>query len=338
MTGTDFRTAGVPAPHARIAADLVTLDELRAAARTLSGVATRTPLLPAEAVSDICGSPVWLKPESLQRGGAFKFRGAYTFVSALDDAARARGVIAPSSGNHAQAVALAAKLFGVRCTVVMPTTVTAAKRAGAERLGARIELSGTTTHDRMERALELVRDEGMTLVPPYDNRVIIAGQGTVGLEIVEAMPDVETVIVPVGGGGLSAGVAAAVKLSRPDVRVIGAEPVGAPKLTRARAAGQPVRLTSTNSIADGLLAVEVGTLNFAHHEAYLDEVVLVEDDTLIQAMRLLLDRSKLLVEPSGAITVAALLSGAVRATGKTVAVLSGGNIDYPGLEGLLGDA
>jgi threonine dehydratase len=337
VTGTDFRTAGVKGPHARIAANLVTLDELRSAANTLRGVATPTPLLPAEAVSDVVNAPVWLKPESLQRGGAFKFRGAYTFLSWLDDEARARGVIAPSSGNHAQAVALAAKLFGVRCTVVMPTTVTPAKRAGAERLGARIELAGTTTHERMERALELVRDEGMTLVPPYDHRVIIAGQGTVGLEIIEAMPDVETVIVPVGGGGLSAGVATAVKLSSPNVRVIGAEPAGAPKLTRARAAGQPVRLASTSSIADGLLAVEVGTLNFEHHQAYLDEVVLVEDGALIQAMRTLLDRSKLLVEPSGAITVAALLSGAARSTGKTVAVLSGGNIDYPGLEGLLGD-
>ena len=337
MTGTDFRTAGVLKPHARIAAELVTLDELHFAARTLRGIATRTPLLPAEAVSDAVNAPVWLKPESLQRGGAFKFRGAYTFLSSLDHEARARGVIAPSSGNHAQAVALAAKLFGVRCTVVMPTTVTSAKRAGAERLGARIELAGTTTHERMERALELVRDEGMTLVPPYDHRVIIAGQGTVGLEIIEAMPDVETVIVPVGGGGLSAGVATAVKLLSPNVRVIGVEPAGAPKLTRARAAGRPIRLTSTNSIADGLLAVEVGTLNFAHHEAYLDDVVLVEDGALIQAMRTLLDRSKLLVEPSGAITVAALLSGAVRATGKTVSVLSGGNIDYPGLEGMLGN-
>ncbi|HUF30719.1 MAG TPA: threonine/serine dehydratase [Gemmatimonadaceae bacterium] len=338
MTGTDFSTAGVSKPHTRIADKLVTLDELHAAALTLRGIATPTPLLPAEAVGEISGCPVWLKPESLQRGGAFKFRGAYTYLSWLDDEARARGVIAPSSGNHAQAVALAAKLFGVRCTVVMPTTVTPAKRAGAERLGARIELAGTTTHERMERALELVRDEGMTMVPPYDHRVIIAGQGTVGLEIIAAMPDVETVIVPVGGGGLSAGVATAVKLSSPNVRVIGAEPAGAPKLTRARAAGKPVRLASTNSVADGLLAVEVGTLNFAHHEAYLDDVVLVEDGALIQAMRTLLDRSKLLVEPSGAITVAALLSGKVRSAGKTVAVLSGGNIDYPGLESLLGDA
>ena len=338
MTGTDLKTANGTAPATLATAGLVTLDELRAAAHTIEGIATRTPLLYAESIAERVGVPVWLKPESLQRGGAFKFRGAYNYLARLDPEARSRGVIAPSSGNHAQAVALAAKLFGVPSTVVMPTTVTAAKRAGAERLGARIELAGTTTQDRMDRALELVRAEGMTLVPPYDDRVIIAGQGTVGLEVLESLPDVETVIVPVGGGGLSAGVATAVKRLAPNVRMIGAEPAGAPKLTRARAAGHPVRLTSTESIADGLLAVQVGTLNFAHHEAYLDEVVTVEDDALLSAMRLLLDRCKLLVEPSGAITVAAMLSGAAAPAGKTVAVLSGGNIEYSGLRQLLGDA
>jgi threonine dehydratase len=338
VTETDLKTANEPVPDASAAGGLVTLDELRAAARTLDGIATRTPLLPAEAIGDRVGVPVWLKPESLQRGGAFKFRGAYTYLAWLDPDERARGVIAPSSGNHAQAVALAAKLFGVPCTVVMPTTVTSAKRAGAERMGARIELAGTTTADRMDRAMELVEAEGMTLVPPYDDRVIIAGQGTTGLELLAAMPDVETVIVPVGGGGLSAGVATAVKRLAPHVRMIGVEPAGAPKLTRARAAGRPVRLTSTESIADGLLAVQVGTINFAHHEAFLDEIVTVTDETLVSAMRILLDRSKLLVEPSGAITVAAMLSGAAKPSGKTIAVLSGGNIEYSGLRQLLGDA
>jgi threonine dehydratase len=338
VTGIDIARARDTGAGAAAAEGLVTLKELQAAARTLRGVAQRTPLLPAEELSIRAGVPVWLKPESLQRGGAFKFRGAYTFLAQLAPAERARGVIAPSSGNHAQAVALAAKLFGVPATVVMPTTVTPAKREGAERLGARIVLAGTTTQDRMDRALELVRDEGMTLVPPYDHRVIIAGQGTVGLELLEDLPDVETVIVPVGGGGLSAGVATAVKLQAPHVRVIGAEPAGAPKLTRARAAGHPVRLTSTDSIADGLLAVQVGTRNFAHHQAYVDEVVTVGDDAMREAMRVLLDRCKLVIEPSGAITVAALLTGAVRANGNTIAVLSGGNIEYAGLRALLGDA
>jgi threonine dehydratase len=246
-------------------------------------------------------------------------------------------VIAPSSGNHAQAVALAARLFGVKAVVVMPTTVTPAKRGGAERLGARIELAGTTTQDRMDRAVELVEAEGLTMVPPYDHEWIIAGQGTAGLEIAADMPDVETVLVPVGGGGLSAGVATAIKLRAPRARVIGVEPAGAPKLSRAREAGRPVRIPSTPGLADGLLAVEVGGITFAHHQKYVDEVVQVEDAALRGAMRLLLDRTKVVAEPSGAITVAALMEGVVRPRGKTVAVLSGGNIEWGGLIPLLGD-
>jgi threonine dehydratase len=315
---------------------LVTLADLRSAAALLAGVAVRTPLLPADELSARHGVPVWLKPEMLQRGGAFKFRGAYTYLSRLAPAERERGVIAPSSGNHAQAVAMAARLFGVPATVVMPTTVTAAKRAGAERLGARVELAGTTTADRMERAVEIARETGGTLVPPYDDATIVAGQGTAGLEIVEDLPDVGTVIVPVGGGGLSAGVATAVKLLAPRSRVVAVEPAGAPKLTRARAAGEPVRLPSTGGLADGLLAVQVGTIPFAHHQAYVDDVVLVDDAALPGAMRWLLDRMKLVAEPSGAITVAALMEGLVRPAGATVCVLSGGNIEWDGLLAVLG--
>ena len=316
---------------------LVTLGDLEAAARRLAPVAVRTPLLPADSVSDRVGAPVWIKPEMLQRGGAFKFRGAYNFLSQLEPEERERGVVAPSSGNHAQAVALAAKLFGVPATVVMPTTVTAAKRSGAERLGARVVLAGTNTFDRLTRAEELVRDEGLTLVPPYDDHRIIAGQGTVGLEIAADMPNVETVLVPVGGGGFSAGVAAAIKQRLPRARVIGVEPTGAPKLTRARAAGRPVKLEQSGGLADGLLAVEIGTVTFAHHERYLDDVVLVDDAALRGAMRLLLDRMKLVVEPSGAITVAALLEKAVVPRGPTVAILSGGNVEWSGLLDLLSD-
>ena len=317
---------------------LVTLDDLRRAADVLAPVAVRTPLLPFDALADRVGTEVWLKPEMLQRGGAFKFRGAYNYLASMAPEVRARGVIAPSSGNHAQAVALAARMFGVPATVVMPTTVTAPKRAGAERLGARIELAGTTTAHRMDRALEIARAEGSTVVPPYDDPTIIAGQGTTGLEITAALPGVGTVLVPVGGGGLSAGVAAAVKLTAPGARVIGVEPAGAPKLTQARVAGAPVRLEHTTSLADGLLAVEIGHLPFAHLQRYMDEVVLVDDALLRDAMRLLLDRAKLVAEPSGAITVAALLSGAVRAPGPVVAVLSGGNVDWAGLEALLAGA
>lgn len=323
-------------PDAVIAStELVTLDDLEAAARTLAPVAVRTPLLPADAITDAVGAPVFLKPEMLQRGGAFKFRGAYNFLARMDPDVRRRGVIAPSSGNHAQAVAFAAKLFGVPATVVMPTTVTPAKRSGAERLGARVVLAGTTTSDRMTRAVEIQRAEGGTLVPPYDHPMIIAGQGTTGLEIADALPEVRNVLVPVGGGGLSAGAATALKLRLPRVRVIGVEPAGAPKLSRARSAGRPVRLEKTDGLADGLLAVEIGHLTFAHHQQYIDDVVTVEDSALTGAMRLLLDRMKLVAEPSGAITVAALLEGAVHVEGPTVAILSGGNIEWSGLRELL---
>jgi len=312
---------------ARSQPKLVTAADIASAAKRLRGVAVHTPLLPAPYL----GHDVWLKPEMLQSGGAFKLRGAYNFLSRLSPKVRSRGVVAPSSGNHAQAVALAAKILGAPAIVVMPTTVTQAKRGGAERLGARIELAGTTTADRMQRALEIVEAEGATLVPPYDDLLIIAGQGTVGLEIVEDLPDVATVLVPVGGGGLSAGVAAAVKLKKPKARVIGVEPKGAPKLSRARGAGAPVRLDKTSSIADGLLAVEIGHLTFAHHQRFIDDVVLVEDDAMRRAMRTLLDRGKLVAEPSGAITVAAIAEGLVNLKGPTVAVLSGGNIEWDGI-------
>jgi threonine dehydratase len=312
------------------------LEEIRSAADTLRGVAVRTPLLRSDTLSERFGVPVWLKPEMLQRGGAFKFRGAYTYIASLAPGARQRGVIAPSSGNHAQAVALAARLFNVRATVVMPTTVTQAKRAGAERLGATVVLAGTTTQDRMERALELSAQDGSALVPPFDDPTIIAGQGTMGLEIFEDLPSVSTVLVPVGGGGLSAGVATAVKLTAPWARVIGVEPAGAAKLTAARAAGEPVTLEHTASIADGLMSIRIGAIPFQHHQAYLDDVAAVEEHAIVDAMRHLLDRSKLVAEPSGAVTVAALLSGAVVPRGDTVLVLSGGNVEWPGLVEVLG--
>ncbi len=327
-----------PATAAPATIPLVSLDEIRAAARLLRGVAVRTPLLPADDLTQhLGGGAIFVKPEMLQRGGAFKFRGAYVFLAGLPDATRARGVIAPSSGNHAQAVAFAARIFGIHATLVMPTTVTAVKRSGVERLGGRVVLAGTTTADRMERAEQLAKESGSVLVPPYDDARIIAGQGTAGLEIVEDLPDVGTVLVPVGGGGLSAGVATAVKLLAPHARVIGVEPAGAAKLTRARAAGAPVRLASTSGMADGLLATQIGTIPFAHHSAYIDEVVTVEDAELAPAMRYLLDRLKIVAEPSGAITVAALQTGRVEPRGKTVAVLSGGNIEYDGLRSVLGN-
>lgn len=314
---------------------LTTLASIRESAELLRGVAVRTPLVPCEPLSS-GNDALWLKPESLQRGGAFKLRGAYTCLSRLTDEERKRGVVAPSSGNHAQAVALAASIYGVPCTVVMPTTVSRPKRAGAERLGARVELAGTTTDDRWNRAVEITEAEGSTLIPPYDHPDIIAGQGTVGLEIMEDLPGVRTVLVPVGGGGLSAGVATAVKEMDPTVRVVAVEPEGAPKLTRALEAGQPVNIRSVPGITDGLLAVRIGTVNFSLLQRHVDNVVTVTDDEVREAVRFLLDRSKLVVEPSGAVTVAAIMAGRAAVSGASVAVLSGGNIEWDGLEALLG--
>lgn len=310
---------------------LVSLSDIQAAAAALRGVAVRTPLLRDEVVSDKTGQAIWLKPEVLQRSGTFKFRGAYTFLSRLDPAARGRGVIAPSSGNHAQGVAMAAKVFGVQATVVMPETATEAKRGGAERLGARVILHGTTSHERTELAHTIAARDGLTIVHPYNDNAVIAGQGTVGTEIHEDLPDVEAVLVQVGGGGLLAGVAVAIKALSPGTRVIGIEPERTPKLSRAREAGKPVKLEHQQGLADGLLVAEIGDIPFQHHQAYVDEVVTVGDADIVLAMRHLLDRGKLVVEPSGAITVAALMTGAVRPSGPTVAVLSGGNIEWPAL-------
>lgn len=317
---------------------LVGIDDVRRAAALLRGVAVRTPLLASRALEAQCGVPVWLKPEQLQRGGAFKFRGAYTYIAGLDEAARARGVVTGSSGNHGMAVALAATMFGVPATIVMPTTVPRAKRDGVERLGARCFYVGTTTAERLAKAEELRAAEGLTFVPPFDDPTIIAAQGTVGMEIAEDLPRVSTVIVQVGGGGLAAGVAIAIKALVPAARVIGVEPEGSPKLTRALAAGSPVTIPANpGGLADGLLAVRIGTRNFAHLAAALDAVVTVPDAVLADAMRFLIDRHKLVTEPSGAITVAALLTGCVQAQGDTVCILSGGNIEWDGLRELLGD-
>lgn len=318
---------------------LVTLDELRAAAAAIRGVAVRTPLLASGAISERAGVPTYVKPEMLQRGGAFKFRGAYTYLASLSPEARAKGVITASSGNHGQAVALAARLFGVSATIVMPTTVPRAKKDGAVRLGARCLYEGVTTAERIAKATEIQEAEGLTMVPPFDDLTIIAGQGTLGLELCEDLPDLRTVLVPIGGGGLSSGVATAVKLLAPEARVIGVEPAGSPKYTRAREAGEPVTIPANpTGLADGLLATRIGTRNFVHLERYLDDVVTVPDEALAEAMRLVFDRLKLVAEPSGAITVAALLGGIVKAEGPTVCVLSGGNMEYDGVRELLGAA
>ena len=334
----------VKAHMGTVPSTLVSLADCRRAATALRAVAVRTPLIPSAELEAEAGVPVFLKAEMLQRSGSFKFRGAYWYVSQLAVADRARGLVAPSSGNHGQAVALAAKLFGVTATIVMPTTAPRAKSEGARRLGAKVVFEGTTTAERMAKAVEIRDHDGLTLVPPYDDPSIIAGQGTMGLEIVEdlkdsfGISDPFTVLVPIGGGGLSAGIAASVKHLAPSARVVAVEPAGSPKLSRARAAGEPVTIPANpDGLADALLAVRVGSLPFAHHEAFIDDVVTVDDAALKRAMKVLLERHKLVAEPSGAITVAALLEGVVQPASPVVCVLSGGNVDWDGLRSLFGD-
>jgi threo-3-hydroxy-L-aspartate ammonia-lyase len=309
------------------ATELVAPSAIEDAARALAGVAIRTPLLPAPWLSEELGVDVRLKCENLQRAGAFKIRGAYTAIARLAPVARARGVIAYSSGNHAQGVALAARMFGVRAVVVMPTTAPANKVEGARRLGAEVVLEGTTSTERQRRAEVLAAEQALTIVPAFDDLDIIAGQGTAGLEIMEDWPDVELVLVPIGGGGLISGVAAWVKHARPATRVIGVEPTAADAMRQSVAAGQPVTIAPARTIADGLMPIRPGDHNFAHVQAFVDDIVRVTDDAIFDATQRLLVASKLVVEFSGAATVAALLSGAVRPAGRTAALLSGGNLD-----------
>ena len=314
---------------------LVGLTEVEAAARRLAGVAVRTPLLPADIVSEITGANVRLKCESLQRAGSFKIRGAYNFVSQLSDEQVAAGIITYSSGNHAQAVALSGKLRGVRAVVVMPTTAPKVKRDGAERLGAEVIYEGTTSLERRAKAEEIAEEQGLVIVPPFDHRHIIAGQGTVGLEIAREWPDVDLVLAPIGGGGLASGVAASIKRLLPAARVIGVEPVGAASMRKALDEERPVVIKEIDTIADGLAPVMAGELTYEHALNLMDDVVTVSDDAIREATSLLVSKQKLIVEFSGAAATAALLSKAVEAEDARVAVvISGGNLDPTLLAGM----
>ena len=314
---------------------LVGLTEVEAAARRLAGVAVRTPLLPADIVSEITGANVRLKCESLQRAGSFKIRGAYNFVSQLSDEQVASGIITYSSGNHAQAVALSGKLRGVRAVVVMPTTAPKVKRDGAERLGAEVIYEGTTSLERRAKAEEIAEEQGLVIVPPFDHRHIIAGQGTVGLEIAREWPDVDLVLAPIGGGGLASGVAASIKRLLPTARVIGVEPVGAASMRKALDEERPVVIKEIDTIADGLAPVMAGELTYEHALNLMDDVVTVSDDAIREATSLLVSKQKLIVEFSGAAATAALLSKAVEAEDARVAVvISGGNLDPTLLAGM----
>jgi threonine dehydratase len=305
------------------------LQDIREAAEGLRGVAMRTPLMRVDELG------VWLKLESLQPIGAFKIRGAYTAVGRLPETARRRGVITYSSGNHGQALAFAAQRLGVRAVVVMPETAPSVKVAGVKRWGGEAVFAGRTSDDRQVKAEEIAAREGLAIVPPFDHPDIVAGQATVALEILEDVPDVETIAVPVGGGGLVSGIVAGLAASASRATVWGVEPEGAPKLSRSLAAGAPVRLASTASVADGLITLTVGAIPFAtlaRHRDRLGGVILVDDDSLRDAVHYLYRHCRLAVEPSGAATTAAVRSGRLAPRGPTVLVVSGGNVDPALLE------
>ncbi len=320
---TSLGAAGVSA-----SVQLVSAAEIGEARARLRRVAVRTPLLPSPELSELTGAEVRLKCESLQLGGAFKIRGAFNFLSQLDARVLARGVVTYSSGNHALGVAHAARMLDVGVVAVMPLTAPAIKQAGVRALGAEVILEGYTSVERRARAEAIAEATGRIIVPGFDDRRIVAGQGTIGLEIVEEWPDVDTVIVPCGGGGLVSGIAVAVRSSRPDARLVAVEPAIVPSMTTALAAGAPVLLDGVRTIADGLGAVRVSDLTLAHVRAMVRDVVTVEEEALRAATAWLFLREKLVIEFSGAAGVAALLSGSVDTTGRRIAVvLSGGNID-----------
>ena len=308
------------------------LPQIEEARARLLSVLTSTPLLPLD--PDLTGGrDIRVKCENLQRTGSFKIRGAFNRISSLSSEERARGVVAYSSGNHAQGVACAAALLGVRATVVMPENAVAAKVAATRRFGAEVVFAGADSETRRAHAEELAATRGAALVPPYDHAEIIAGQGTLGLEILEQAPEVRTVFVPIGGGGLISGVALAIKAGRPDVRIVGVEPEGAADAAASRKAGHIVTLERTDTIADGLRALKIGALPFEAIRDWVDDVVTVSDAAILDAARLLLRRVHVVAEPSGAVALAAAL--AVAREGCAVAVISGGNIDLELLRTLL---
>ena len=298
---------------------MVTLDDVRAAAVRIRGVAVRTPLLEVGRLA--------LKCECFQPGGAFKIRGACNMIAQLSPDARAAGVITYSSGNHGQAVALVAQRFGIPAVVVMPETAPAIKVEGVRRYGAEVIFAGTTTLQRKARAEEELARRGLIMVPPFDDPCVIAGQGTIGLEILEQCPAVTTVFVPAGGGGLISGVSVAIKGMRGGVRIVGVEPDGAPKMSRSRAAGHPITLEHVASIADGLLAVRPGDLTFAHVQTLVDDVITVSDEQIRAAIRWLFGEANLVAEPSGAAAVAGALASGSSDGAVNVAIVSGGNVD-----------
>jgi threonine dehydratase len=305
----------------------VTLDDVRAAQQVLDGVVRRTPLESSRALSDRVGGPVHLKCENLQRAGSFKIRGAYTRMSRLTTPERELGVVAASAGNHAQGVALAAQLLGVRATVFMPTGAPIPKLLATKGYGADVELTGLTVDDALVQARAFADRTGAVLIHPFDHQDIVAGQGTVGLEILEQCPQVRTVLVCTGGGGLLAGIAASVKAERPDVQVIGVQAEAAAAFPASLAAGHPVPLARMATMADGIAVGCPGDVPYALVRDLVDDIRTVSEDQLSRALLFLIERAKLVVEPAGAAGVAALLADPASLEPPVVVVLSGGNVD-----------
>ncbi|MFE5594936.1 threonine ammonia-lyase [Streptomyces sp. NPDC056549] len=303
------------------------LDDVRGAQKMLAGVARVTAMEGSRHLSSLVGAPVHLKCENLQRTGSFKLRGAYVRISGLRPEERAAGVVAASAGNHAQGVALASKLLGVHATVFMPVGAPLPKVAATRDYGADVRLHGHVVDETLAAAEEYAHETGAVFIHPFDHPDVIAGQGTVGLEILEQCPEVRTILVGVGGGGLAAGIGLAVKSLRPDVKVIGVQAEGAAAYPPSLAAGHPVVIDTPVTMADGIKVGRPGDVPFALVKEYVDEVRTVSEDALSSALLLCLERAKLVVEPAGASPVAALLTDPESFRGPVVAVLSGGNVD-----------
>jgi threo-3-hydroxy-L-aspartate ammonia-lyase len=316
---------------------MLSLDDVRGAAAVLDGVAHRTPVLTSRTLDAACGAAVFCKAECFQRGGAFKFRGAYSLISRLPEEQRSRGVAAYSSGNHAQAVAIAAGLAGARATILMPADAPAAKLEATRGYGAEVITYDRYTEDRELLGAELAERRGVALVPPYEHPLIMAGQGTAALELLEDEPELDALVVPVGGGGLIAGCATAASALRPGITVIGVEPEAGDDTRRSLAAGERVRIAVPRTIADGQQAETPGRLTFEVNRRLVDAVELVSDADIVAAMRFAFDRMKIVLEPSGASALAALLAGRVRLPGRRVGVvLSGGNVGADRFAALIG--
>ncbi len=307
----------------------VTITDVEAAARRLAGVANRTPVVTSRTFDQLVGAQVFFKCENFQRGGAFKFRGAYNTISQLSLEQRGRGVVSFSSGNHAQGMALAAKLLGVPAVIVMPHDAPGVKLAATRGYGAEVVLYDRVEQKREEVAQQLSVERCLALVPPFDHPHIIAGQGTAALELVSEVPDLDALIVPIGGGGLISGCSLAAHAARPGMRVIGVEPDTANDSYLSLQKGERVSTPQSHSIADGLLPTTPGEITFPIMQQHLESIALVSDDDMVEALRFLLMRMKIVVEPSGAAPVAALMKGRVIGmSGKRIGVvLSGGNID-----------